>query len=198
MTIEQKAEAYDACCKQRDAYGYLLANLIDRIHSGCNNNWDLDRAKEIKDRVTGPCQTWKEWQKSLHDNNLFHLWRIVSCMIDTEEALDEIKRTPQEIQDLIKKWDLKAISERIECKEKLYDSQMGWSLKKIAAYLLILLNECPIGNGLPGDEQSIYGESFGCVLKALCEHINVDLNNKEQVLDLLHEYDPDIKLEEKE
>jgi len=199
MNYEQ---AYNEAARQRDAYARVLERLLYAIQSGFYNSWDLNHKGQLKERGwgkkpkedfhLGPSRA-SEWRKICRVEGAFHLGQLLQVTEEAEIDLAEIGETPAEIAAACKAYTLEKIKADLKAGKK--PQKMGWTLRKIAANLFVILNECPIGKGLPGDEGSIYQEAFAAVWYALCEHVEVDPTDKRQLLDLIHEYDPEIKVE---
>ena len=196
MTIEEKAAAYDAIAKRNDAMAHLLAELLYAIRSGCYNKWDLTGGNHPENLELGPCKGWKDWQESLSKCGYYHLSQLVRVMIDTEEDIDNFPKGKADLADVIANTEWKATIKKLE--EANDTPRMGWSVRRCAAELYLLIGECPIGEGLPGDEGSIYRDAFKALMLAMFEQVGVDPKNTEQVVDLIHEFHPDIRFEKEE
>lgn len=195
MTIEEKAAAYDAIAKRNDAMAYLLAELLYAIRSGCYNRWDLTGGTHPEKLELGPCKSWKDWRTSLNKCGYYHLSQLVRVMVDTEEAIDKFPNGKADLADVIANTEWKKTIARVEEDQDI--PKIGYTLRRCAAELYLLIGECPIGEGLPGDEGSIYKDAFQAVMLSMFELINVDPKNTEQIVDLIHEFHPDVRFKKK-
>lgn len=197
LSVSEKARAYEKCAEQRDAYAHILGNLLYAIRSGCYNNWDISNKRVIGHRSADKVPKFNpEWKDKFNPdtyNNIgaFHISRLIEELHRCSFDLEKIGYEPAEIIDVVKNANIKETVEQLHEDKVFYKKNfksLDWSYRKMACELYILLTECPIGNGLPNDEPSIYMDAFNALFYAICNKAGVDPTNKQEIIALVKEF----------
>lgn len=160
---QYKIDKFDEVAKQRTTLAKLVSKLIDIIHDGECNGWDMDsfNFKELSE-----ISQWYDRAKYIHKHNYYigrlnrFIKRNIDPFFDRSITADKIKLTPEYIQALGMLTDLRSDE---NCEVPPRGDKI--TPEDVCRMLIMFGAEYRFGHKYPSADMGVYASAFSDILR---------------------------------